>query len=552
MKRLFFKLSTIFALFGLMIFSHGCGGGRATTGSVSGKVIFGVQPASLSSKNSYPVIPLNQNSRNIQSASLNSEKIIKFRSGLGENEIAKIVSGMGGRLKHKIYGTENSYVVDMGVTHSSLKITNYDSNIESIADNVILHASEIPNDTSYDEQWGCQMMYFPEAWDIQKGTSIVTVAVLDTGILTTHEDLDANLIIPTDRCNFTVDKTDPLANNPMDDSKSGHGTHVAGIINAVSDNNTGVAGMAWNVKILPVKVLDYNGSGNLDQLIAGINYAVYAGVDIINVSLGATGMLANEAPPDFINAVNNAKSQNVTIIAATGNENGPVNFPANYPGIIAVGALGPDGQRASYSNYGPEVFVCAPGGVGGSQASQYILSTSNKSINSYAYMSGTSMAAPHISGLVALLYSQKPNITPGEVRNKLQSFTIDKGTPGFDNYCGYGMPDAYAVLSGRATRLSEIAVYVVSTEKVIQMSQYPDGLGNYNISGISPGAKYICAFLDKNRNGQVDSGDLFGYQTATIQAGTTVSSVNITLTDVQIIDPAPSLANYLKAETVLP
>lgn len=550
MKRLFFKLSTIFALFGLMIFSHGCGGGRATTGSVSGKVIFGVQPASLSSKNSYPVIPLNQNSKNIQSASLNSEKIIKFRSGLGESEIAKIVSGMGGRLKHKIYGTENSYVVDMGVTHSSLKITNYDSNIESIADNIILHASAVPDDPSYPEQWGCQMMYFPEAWNVQMGDSSIIVAVLDTGVLTNHEDLIGNLVnpIPTG-CNFVADLDNP-SDDPLDDN--GHGTHVAGIINAISSNGKGVAGMAWNVKILPVKVLDYNGSGKLDRLIAGINYAVDAGADIINVSLGAKGMLANEAPLEFINAVNNAKSQNVTIIAATGNENGPVNFPANYPGIIAVGALGPDGQRAPYSNYGPEVFVCAPGGVGGSQASQYILSTFNKSTDSYAYMSGTSMATPHISGLVALLYSQKPNITPGEVRNKLQSFTIDKGTPGFDNYCGYGMPDAYAVLSGKATRLSEIAVYVVSTGKEIQMSQYPDGLGNYNISGISPGVKYICAFLDKNRNGQVDSGDLFGYQTATIQAGTTVSSVNITLTDVQIIDPAPSLANYLKAETVLP
>lgn len=551
MNRFILKLTIVFLLFGLMVTNHGCGGG-SRTGSVSGKVIFGVQPSAFRFPDHYPVIPLIRSSKTFQSAATNSEKIVKFRSGLGESEIASIVAGMGGKLKYKIYGTANSYVVDIhvNVSNSSLKLAGYGSEIESIEDNLPLHASAIPDDLLYQNQWGCRMMYFPEGWDIIKGESKdppITVAVLDTGVRLTHEDLGPNLIIPTGQCNFTVGLNDPKASDPSDDN--GHGTHVAGIINAVSNNGIGVAGMAWNVKILPVKVLDGNGDGSYAQVIAGINYAVEKGAQIINLSLG--GPNSYFIPADFTTAINNAAAHDVTIVAAAGNENGPVNFPASYPGVIAVAALGPDGQRAPYSNYGPEISVCAPGGAETvtDKFSQTIVSTYKDSDTSYAYMFGTSMAAPHISGLVALMYSQNPAITPAQVRDRLRKFTIDKGSPGFDDYYGHGMPDAYAVLSGKATRLSETAVYAVSTGKIIEISQYPDGLGNYTISGITPGAKYICAFLDKNRNGQVDDGDLFGYQTVTIQSGVTVSNVNITLSDAQI-SPAPSLHDFLQA--VLP
>lgn len=550
MNRFYFKLPMMLLLFGLMMASQGCGGGAGTilTGSVSGRIIFGVQPVSLHSPSAYPVIPLSRPSKNRKSMATNSEKIIKFRSGLGESEITEIVTAMGGQLKSKIYGTENSYVVTMSFRNSSFQGKNYHSDIESIADNTILYANAIPNDTLYGQQWGYEMMYFPAAWDIQKGENRIpqiTVAILDTGVRMTHQDLSPNLIIPTDICNFVNNNK-----NPSDDE--GHGTHVAGIISAVSNNSTGVAGIAWNVKILPVKVLNFKGNGTLAQMIAGINYAVAKGAKVINLSLG--GDTPASIPTDFIHAIDNATAHNATIIAAAGNEGlNQVNFPANYPGIIAVAALDPDGQLASYSNYGPQIMVCAPGGAGDPiNTTQTIISTYYNADNSYAYMVGTSMAAPHVSGLVALFYSQIPGITPAEIKRRLQSFAIDKGVPGLDNYYGYGIPNAYAALFNQPTQLPEVQVHIVSTAKVIQFTQYPDGLGNYNIGGISSGVKHICAFLDKNRNGQVDSGDMFGYQTVTIQAGVSISNADITLTDVQIFYPAPSLANYLKMATVVP
>jgi serine protease len=527
----------------------GCGGGPAT-GSVSGVVVFGVQPASLRPGNNYPVKPLNQYSANFRATSLNPEKIIKFRHGLSATEITAIVTAMGGKLEYKIYGTENSYVVTIVAPNVSVASFNNHPNIESIAANSIVYASQTPNDSLYVYQWGSRMMYFPEAWDLQKGESRVpqiTVAVLDSGVRLTHHDLSANLIIPADICNFV---NNPNSTDPSDDY--GHGTHVAGIIDAVADNNMGIAGMAWNVKILPVKVLDFSGSGTIAQVIAGINYAVSKGAKVINLSLG--GGTPDPVPLDFIGAVNNAIANDVAIIAAAGNSSSScVDFPANYPGIIAVAALGPDGNRASYSNYGPEIFVCAPGGAAPPITdfdTQTILSTYYDADDSYAYMCGTSMAAPHIAGLVALLYSQNPNTTPNQVKQQLRSFVIDKGSLGFDNYYGYGMPDADAALSGKATRLRQIQVYAVSLSKNIEVFQYPDGSGNYTIYDLPPGPRYICAYLDKNGNGKVDSGDLFGYRPVTIQGGITISNINITLTDIQIINPAPSLAGYLQA--VLP
>ena len=539
----------IFLLLVLMFVNQGCGGGTST-GTVSGKVIFGVQPAGFPILNNYLVIPLFHIPPVSKSVAANTGKIIRFRPGLAESQIARIVAAMGGKLKYRMYGFIDTYVVD--IASSSLKLSGYGSEIESVEDNLPLYASAIPNDSLYGCQWGCRMMYFAEGWDVQKGESNippVIVAVLDTGVNLTHEDLVSNLITPTptDQCNFTVDMTDPKATNPSDDN--GHGTHVAGIISAVSNNSIGVAGMAWNVKILPVKVLDSAGNGDYAGVSSGIKYAVDQGAKVINLSMG--GPAPYTIPSVFIEAYNYAAAHNVTIVAAAGNENGPVNFPASYSGVIAVAALGPDGLRAPYSNFGPQITVCAPGGAGTvtDKYSQAIVSTYNNPANSYAYMCGTSMATPHISGLVALLYSQNPAITHAQARDRLRQFTIDKGAPGFDNDYGYGMPDAYAVLSGKAIRLSETAVYVVSAEKAVETFQTPDGLGNYTLSGVNPGSKYICAFLDKNRNGQVDTGDLFGYQSVTVQSGLTVTNLNITLTDA-LITPAPSLAAFLQA--VLP
>lgn len=530
----------------LLLVVLGCNG--PLSGSVSGKVSFEVEPAALQVNNNYPIIPLARTSASFHASFLNNEKICTFKEGLSETEITTIVSSIGGKIKTKIKGTKSSYVIIMNDTNSNVNLTTLNPNIIAVSSNIVLHASQIPNDPMYQYQWNYRMLDLPQAWDISAGTYPVIVAVIDSGVSLTHPDLIANLMVSNDVCNFVANN-----NNPTDDF--GHGTHVAGIIDANTNNNLDVAGITWNanVKILPVKILDASGSGSIDQLISGLHYAIAKGAKVINLSLGVNGITIDQVPPAFKDELNNAIANNVTIVAAAGNEGtAQVDFPANCPGVIAVGALGPDGNRAQYSNYGPEIAVCAPGGANPpitDKYSQMILSTYYDPVtksDTCAYMCGTSMATPHIAGLAALLYSQNPGITAEQVRQRLQSFVYDKGTPGIDPYYGYGMPNAYEVLSGKQTRIDLIKIYTVSSGKDIETSLTPDGIGNYNINNISAGNKYICAFLDTNLNGKVDSGDLFGYVVLPIRGGMSFTNINITLRSVQILNPAPSLADYLK------
>ncbi|NLY75117.1 MAG: S8 family serine peptidase [Firmicutes bacterium] len=146
-------------------------------------------------------------------------------------------------------------------------------------------------------------------------------------------------------------------------------------------------------------------------------------------------------------------------------------------------------------------------------------------------MSGTSMAAPHISGLVALLYSRYPDITPSEVREKLQKFVIDKGALNKDDFHGYGMPDSYAVLNDKFDQLYETKVFVYQRKSdSISAFSYPNRSGNYIITNIQPGNYSVCAFLDKNMNGYVDTEDKFGYvESVTINAGMVTENINLEL-----------------------
>ncbi|MFK7693427.1 S8 family peptidase [Paenibacillus sp. HJGM_3] len=248
------------------------------------------------------------------------------------------------------------------------------------------------------------------------------MAVVDTGVDLTHTDLREHLI---GGYNVVKEGTDP-----QDDV--GHGTHVAGVISALVNNGEGVAGMTWYNKIMPVKVLDETGAGNTYSVAQGIIWATDHGAKVINMSLG------NYADAQFLHdAIKYAYDRDVVLIAASGNDNtAQPGYPAAYPEVFAVAATDSNKQKASFSNYGDYIDAAAPG--------VNIASTYPK--NQYAALSGTSMASPHVTALAALIRSVNPLLKNTEVMEILRKSASDLGTPGKDNYFGYGQIDVAKAL----------------------------------------------------------------------------------------------------------
>ncbi len=281
--------------------------------------------------------------------------------------------------------------------------------------NYILHAQGVtPNDPRFGEQWGIPQTNLPQAWQITTGSSRIIAAVLDTGIEGSHEDLSGRVIAGY---NF-------IDNNTNANDDHGHGTHVAGIIGANTNNGIGVAGASWGVKLMPVKVLSAEGWGPFFKVAQGIIFSVDNGAHIINLSLG--GPSPSQALED---AVNNASGRGSVVFAATGNENGAIFYPAAYANAIAVGASNPADGRASFSNYGPQIDLVAPG--------TDILNTWIG--NSYISIAGTSMATPLVSGIAALMLSVNPGLSPAQVREILNS-TADGGA--WNEHTGNGRVNA--------------------------------------------------------------------------------------------------------------
>jgi hypothetical protein len=293
----------------------------------------------------------------------------------------------------------------------------------------VVSADVVPNDTNYASQWGYAKIGGPAAWDTTTGSASIIVAVIDTGVELTDPELDSKI---TGGANAGYD----FANgdtNPTDDH--GHGTHVAGTIAAETNNGTGVAGVCWACKIMPIKALDQTGNGSTLDVAAGIDWARTHGADVVNLSLGSPGHSTTLQA-----AVDNAFSAGIVVVGAAGNDGTPgVLYPARYSSAIAVGATSSSDAIASFSNTGPELDVVAPG-VG-------ILSTVLGS--GYQSWSGTSMATPHVAGVVGLMMSA--GITdPATIRTKLINTATDLGAGGFDNTYGYGRVNAHLAVDTSA------------------------------------------------------------------------------------------------------
>lgn len=297
-----------------------------------------------------------------------------------------------------------------------------------------IQSSVTPNDPSFSQLWGLNStsdvdIDAPEAWDTQRGSASTLVAIIDTGIDYNHVDLAANIWTNPgeiagngrdDDGNGYVDDIHgyDFANNdsdPMDDNE--HGTHVAGTIGAVGNNGIGVTGVNWNVKMMALKFLDASGSGYDSDAIRALDYAVRMGAKVSNNSWGGGG-----SDPALADAINRARTAGHIFVAAAGNEgaNNDVtpNYPSNYnyDNIIAVAAVGSTDALPSWSNYGATTVDIAAPGVS-------ILSTLPG--NQYGRLSGTSMATPHVTGVVALVMSQFPTYTYRQVIDKVLA-SVDK------------------------------------------------------------------------------------------------------------------------------
>ncbi len=352
--------------------------------------------------------------------------------------------------------------------------------IVSVEEDVLMQPHFTPNDSAYGDQWH----YFeatgginaPAAWDQQTGGGAV-VAVIDTGYVY-HSDLDANMLpgydfisdatVANDGGGRDADASDPgdwmepwdcgFFNPPSFIGSSWHGTHVAGTVAAVTNNSSGVSGVAFDAKVVPVRALGKCG-GFLSDIADAVVWASGGSVagapanpnpaQVINMSLGGSGACDST----YQAAINAARANGATVVVSAGNSNdNAANYrPASCAGVVSVASNDRQGNRASYSNYGATVDVAAPGGETAQVAANGVLSTLNAGDRSpgaeaYAYYQGTSMAAPHVAGAAALMYASNPSLTPDQVEQALKDTA--RPLPGScSGGCGAGIIDANAAVA---------------------------------------------------------------------------------------------------------
>jgi serine protease len=304
--------------------------------------------------------------------------------------------------------------------------------VESIGPNYIYQASGAPNDPEYSKQWHLHNINAEQAWETNRGAG-VTVAVIDTGVTQTT-DLAKTGFVPG---------YDFVNNRAEADDDNGHGTHVAGTVAQSTNNNYGVAGVAYEAKIMPLKVLSAQGGGTTTDIAEAIKFAADNGAGVINMSLGGGGESAV-----MKEAIDYAHGKGVVIVAAAGNENeNAASYPARYNHVIGVAAFDAKGEKAEFSNFGAGVDIAAPGGGHGSKVWQETIDPDGGSPQIIG-LQGTSMAAPHVAGVAALIQSTGVK-DPDAVLAVLQKSVRSIGEDPLNHY-GAGQLDAAAAVKEAA------------------------------------------------------------------------------------------------------
>lgn len=401
--------------------------------------------------------------------------------------------------------------------------------VRHVEPNFILRNQLTPNDPRYGNQWHYGKMNLADAWDLTTGERSdgqpVVIAILDTGVYLAHEDLRDKLLPGYD---FHDKNSDP---DELNGNNSWHGTHVAGTAAAATNNGIGVAGVSWQAKILPVRVLGDNG-GSSYNVMQGVRYA--AGLsndsgtvpehpaDVINLSLGGGGF--SRTTQELYLKLHQAGT---FVVAAAGNANTDTPmYPAAYDGVLSVSATNCHNELSSFSNFGSTISLAAPGGDNNSTScgpfvSGAILSTvgsgsgSTRS-SSYGLLIGTSMAAPHVSGVVALMRAIYPDLTPADFDRLLQenALTDDLGDPGRDDKFGYGLINAAKAVQAAQTLASQNAQWSAQviaepgtlnlkqeSTAVLELSQEGDGQAPAVLSWHSPADWLSATAIDVDERG---------------------------------------------------
>lgn len=376
------------------------------------------------------------------------------------------------------------------------------------------HATFTPNDSSYSQEWALSKVQAASAWDVFRDASAVTIGIIDTGVDARHPDLVSQLVP-----GWNYDSTSPNYNTSNTQDDYGHGTHVAGIAAATTNNGAGVASVSFNARIMPVKVLNSTGTGNDQDIANGIVWAADHGAQVLNMSFGDT-----QYSQMLEDAVNYAYNDNCLVVAAAGNDSTNETFyPAALVNAMAVSATDANDNLASFSNYGNDISVAAPG--------VNILSTYWASSGSmYATLSGTSMAAPMVSGIAALAYAQDLTRLNVDVRTIIEQNADQVSGAGWNQYTGNGRVDAYNVVTGRLSgtvydfktglALANATVKLVQNGTVVA-STTTDGTGTYRFIHLPKGAYDVTV-------------SAAGYQSATqpsvaVTPGYETQNVNVSL-----------------------
>jgi serine protease len=397
------------------------------------------------------------------------ELLVGFRPGASDHDIRGIYHAHGLQELERLYhgdlpGSVRRVAVPLQAADAVQQALARNPHVEYAEPNFVATTSLVPNDPFYSNQWNFQNPHLgginvESAWNISTGSGVV-VAVLDTGVAyADHQDSSGTYYAAPDlKGTRFVPGYDFINNDPYANDDHSHGTHVAGTIAQTTNNSRGVAGIAFDAAVMPVKVLNRDGSGSHSAIANGIKWAADQGAHVINLSLGATS-----GSNTLRDAVKYAYGKGATIVAAAGNSgvNG-VNYPAAYDAyVIAVSATRYDGRLAPYSNYGSSIDVAAPGGdmnvdqngdgyADGILQNTFNPSTKNTSQFGYYFFQGTSMASAHVSGVAAQIVSQlratNGSAHPDQVRQILQSTARDMGPAGVDVYYGHGIIHAGAAL----------------------------------------------------------------------------------------------------------